>query len=118
MIAADLHVRSLNRRSWASGSSLPSRVNVIHMSTPCSPMVSWTNLSFLRRNSILRGELSSFTLMMSLIPDLSFLPDLRNQFLVAQHPFIRWRPFPLSMERSAQVEVRELNRELLLHYLK
>src|SRR5437764_13474743 len=72
MIAADLHVRSLNRRSWASGSSFPSRVNVIHMSTPCSSIVSWTNLSFLRRNSILRGELSSFTLLLSLVLDLSF----------------------------------------------
>src|SRR5881628_4037543 len=72
MTAADLHVRSLKRRSWASGSSFPPRVNVIHMSTPCSSIVSWTNLSFLRRNSILRGELSSFTLMLSLLPDLSF----------------------------------------------
>src|SRR5437867_12207117 len=71
-MAADLHVRSLNRRSWAIGSSFPSRVNVIHMSTPCSSIVSWMNLSFLRRNSILRGELSSFTLFSSLIPDLSF----------------------------------------------
>src|SRR5205809_4600581 len=72
MTAADLHVRSLNRRSWASGSSFPSLVNVIHMSTPCSSIVSWTNLSFLRRNSILRGELSSFTLLLSLVLDLSF----------------------------------------------
>src|SRR5439155_3910501 len=88
------------------------------MSTPCSPMVSWMNLSFRRRNSILRGELSSFTLLLSSLSDLSFLLDLRNQFLVAQHPFIRWRPFPLSMERTAQVEIRELNRELLSDYLK
>src|SRR5438094_8911238 len=72
MMAAERQVRSLNRRSWASGSSLPSRVNVIHMSTPCSSIVSWTNLSFLRRNSILREELSSFTLLLSLVLDLSF----------------------------------------------
>src|SRR5207249_11529559 len=72
MIAAVLHVRSLNRRFWSSSSSFPSWINVIHMSTPCSPMLSWTNLSFLRRYSILRGELSSFTLLLSLVLGLSF----------------------------------------------
>src|SRR6266699_2747101 len=95
MMAAERQVRSLNRRSCTNGSSLPSRVNVIHMSTPCASNGVPDKLQLLPQELHPEGRSSEFHALHPGMNKLIVLPSatshtIRPIWLVQLYAIRKW----------------------------